>query len=191
MSTTGSPAGERTLALAAEIAALLAARGARSAVIGAVALAVRGYPRATEDLDLATVTDPFKVLQGVADELRQHGYAAELSLPDADDPLGGVLTVRVEGADPVQVVNYFNPWQGWAEVGKQAVETAEANALPPLAVVDVPHLIALKLYAGGAKSQLDVLELIDRQPALDLESLRQLCRGFGLERELERLLQKR
>jgi hypothetical protein len=179
---------ERTLTLAAEVSALLAERGVRSAVIGAVALAVRGYARATEDLDLATVTDPFKVLEPVAKELESRGYEIELNLPDRDDPLGGVLTVRGEGADPVQVVNYFNPWNGWSKVGKQAVETAEDDALPPLAVVTVPHLVALKLYAGGRKSELDILELLARWPAELLDEVRIVCRGFGLENALDELL---
>ena len=179
---------DRTLAVAAEVAALLASRGARSAVIGAVALAVRGYPRATEDVDLATVVDPRTILSEVARELRDRGYETDLTMPDADDPLGGVLTVRAPNADPVQVVNYFNPWNGWAEVGKHAVETAEAEALPGLAVVDVPHLVALKLYAGGRKSELDVLELIDRVSAATLESVRTVCEDLRLGAELAAVL---
>jgi hypothetical protein len=186
---TGPPtSAERTLQVAGEVAALLAERGAPVAVIGAVALAVRGYPRATADLDLATLVDPFKVLTAVAEELGRRGHQADLSLPDADDPLGGVLTVLTEGADPVQIVNYFNPWTGSAPVGKEAIETAEPNALPPLAVVDVPHLVALKLYAGGRKSQLDVLELLDRQPEGALTAVRAVCSRLGLSAELEALL---
>ncbi len=153
---------DRTLALAAEVAAALKGRGVSSAVIGAVALAVRGYPRATEDVDLATVTDPRTVLLEVARELQARGYEADLAMPDAEDARGGVLTVRAPDADPVQVVNYFNPWTGWVPAGKQAVETAEQGVLPGLAVVDAPHLVALKLYAGGRKSELDILELFDR-----------------------------
>jgi hypothetical protein len=175
---------DRTLALAAELAAALAEHGAKCAVIGAVALAVRGYPRATEDIDLATVTDPNVVLLAVAEEMRGRGYEAELAMPDADDPLGGVLTVRSPDSDPVQVVNYFNPWNGWVPAGKQAVETAETDLLPSLAVVDVPHLVALKLYAGGRKSELDILELLERQPTDVLDAVRKVCVSLDLEAEL-------
>lgn len=182
---------ERTLDLARQVTELLSNHGARSAVIGAVALAVRGYPRATEDLDLATLVDPIKVLPSIAEELRRRGYEVDVSLPDAEDSLGGVLTVRAEGADPVQVVNYFNPWTGWVEVGKEAIETAEGEALPPLAVVDVPHLVALKLYAGGRKSELDVLELLERQPASALDAVGEVCRRLGLEHEFEAVLARR
>jgi len=57
--------GERTLDVAREVVEALARRGAPSAIIGAVAMAVRGYPRGTVDLDLATIADPFKVLGGL------------------------------------------------------------------------------------------------------------------------------
>jgi len=46
--------------------------------------------------------------------------------------------------------------------------------------VPIPHLIALKLYAGGHKSKANIVELILRNPELDLEALRTLCAGYGL-----------
>lgn len=90
----------------------------------------------------------------------------------------------------MQVVNYFNPWRGWIEVGKAAVESAEPNALQALAVVDIPHLVALKLYAGGRKSELDVLELLERNPAA-LDEVRRVCERVGLASELEAVLARR
>jgi hypothetical protein len=90
---------DRTVEIAVEVAALLALHGAPSAVIGAIALAVRGYPRATGDLDLATVTDARAVLPKVQAELTRRGYDVQFSEPDADDPLGGVLTVRSDDAE--------------------------------------------------------------------------------------------
>jgi hypothetical protein len=178
---------DRTIEIAVEVTTLLSSHGAKSAVIGAVALAVRGYTRATADLDLGTVTDATRVLPLIAAELTRRGYDVDLSEPDADDPLGGVLTVRSKDADTVQVVNYLNPWNGWAEVGKEAIDTAEPNALQSLAVVDVPHLVALKLYAGGRKSQLDVLELLDRHPEA-LESVRAVCERLRLGDELAEVM---
>lgn len=179
--------GERTLEVAAEVAALLAELGAPCVVIGAVALAIHGHPRATEDLDLATLVRTTRELDVIADALRARGYEVQVSLPDADDPLGGVLTVLASDADPVQIVNYFNPWNGWSIVGKEAIETAVSDLLPPLAVVDVPHLVALKLYAGGRKSALDVLELLSRHPPSVLEETRAVCARLNLGDALDRV----
>jgi hypothetical protein len=104
-----------------------------------------------------------KVLPQVQAELTRRGYEVVFSEPDADDPLGGVLTVRSVDADPVQVVNYLNPWKGWAEVGKEAVETAEPN----------------------------VLELLDRHPPEALESVRSVCERLHLGRQLAAVLASR
>lgn len=180
--------GERTLDVAAEVSSLLAERGAPCAVIGAVALAIHGHPRATEDLDLATLLPTTRELDAVAAALRARGYDVQVSLPDADDPLGGVLTIVAPDADPVQVVNYFNPWNGWSLVGKEAIETATPEVLPGLAVVDVAHLVALKLYAGGRKSALDVLELLSRYPPSMIDATRAVCARLGLGDELQRVL---
>lgn len=51
----------------------------------------------------------------------------------------------------------------------------------PLRLVPIPHLIALKLYAGGHKSKADIVELITRNPELDLEEVRKLCAGYRLK----------
>jgi hypothetical protein len=45
----------------------------------------------------------------------------------------------------------------------------------------LPHLIALKLYAGGHKAKSDIVELLARNPDLDVESVRKLCRSYRLK----------
>ncbi len=179
---------ERTLAVATDVAQTLSKHNVPCAVIGAVALAVHGYVRDTEDFDLATATDPFRVLGLVEKELASR-YEVELITPDADDPLGGCLNVSGDDFDLVQIVNFDNPYRpGAGSAGRAAVETATPNVLGPLAVADLPHLVALKLYAGGRKNELDVLELIDRNPTLDREKLETVCKELGLEPELRKVL---
>lgn len=179
---------DRTLDVAGEVAAVLNAGGYPCAVIGAVALAVHGYPRATEDVDIGTLVRTPRELTELARRLRERGFEVHVAMPDAEDPLGGVISVTASDADPVQVVNYFNPWNGWAPCGKAALDAAIPNVLPGLAVVDVPHLVALKLYAGGRKSALDVLELLARQDAKQVEAARAVCHAVGLAKEFEALL---
>ncbi len=100
---------ERTFAVAATLASWISADGARSAVIGAVALAVHGHVRATRDLDLATELDPTMQLLALARKASALGWQVHVEMPDADDPLGGVLTVTGDDFDPVQIVNFHNP----------------------------------------------------------------------------------
>jgi len=178
---------ERTLAVAAEVADVLAKHNVPCAVIGAVALAIHGYVRDTEDFDIATATDPFRTLGAVEKELAGR-YRVELITPDAEDPLGGCLNITGDDFDLVQIVNFENPFRpGAGAAGRAAVQTATPNVLGTLAVADLPHLIALKLYAGGRKNELDVLELLDRHPEIDNEALASLCASLGLEGELRAL----
>lgn len=181
---------KKTIKVAERLQALLDTAGARSAVIGAMACAAWNYPRHTRDFDLGCATDPFTVLEKVARTLREAGLAAECRLPDREDPLGGMLVVEGPGFRRVEVVNFYNPLHPRRNPGAQAIEGALEGRLAPskLRLVKLTDLIALKLYAGGPKSRLDVLELLARNPDLDLNELQRACKVAGLEQELERLL---
>jgi hypothetical protein len=50
----------------------------------------------------------------------------------------------------------------------------------PLKIMPIPHLIALKLYAGGHKSKADIIELLVRNPDLELGGVRSVCARYGL-----------
>lgn len=181
---------ERTLQVAERVSEVLEEHGVSSALIGAMALAAHGYPRMTEDVDLATATDPFGVLQLVARTLEAEGFEVKLATPDAQDPLGGVLTVSGEDSDPVQVVNFLNPLAPGSSLGADAVASAVAVEGSRLKVVDLVHLVALKLYAGGPKSLADISELLDRNRDADLEALQRVCRAHGLADDLELVLSR-
>ena len=153
-------------------------------VIGAVALAAHRYVRQTEDLDLG-VNANVKKLRELTDSLRKKGYQAELHEPDADDPLGGVIDI--EGSfGLIQIISYADKFPAVIE---DALRESRLTARPgsALKLVPLPHLIALKLYAGGTKSRADVLELLMRNPELDLAGLRELCQSYRL-RGLEELI---
>jgi hypothetical protein len=110
-------------------------------------------------------------------------------MPDGQDPLGGVVTVSAPGALPVQLVNFDNsPAGGFPALVRDAVLTAreevEGLNVPVAGVID---LILFKLYAGGSKSELDLLELLVRNP-VDLVELRRRAKGYGMTSELERTL---
>jgi hypothetical protein len=179
----------RTLEVADRARALLATKGASCAVIGAAALAAHGYARATSDLDLGTATDPFTTLRWLTDALKKEGLAAALTTPDADDPLGGVVTIRGDDFDQVQIVNFVNPLGASRNPGPEAIESAGlAIEGTTLKVVALAHLIALKLYAGGLKSRVDVIELLRRNPAADLREIRAVCARHALAAELDQVL---
>jgi hypothetical protein len=184
-----TPQLDPVLALGAAVVDAARARGVETIVIGAVALAAHGYSRATEDLDLAVAIDPAR-LKDLAEGLRIRAYAVELRAPDPQDPLGGVIDVQDASGAKVQVVNFDNPpGGGFPELVRAALP--HASELTPgsqLKVVDPIHLVAFKLYAGGPKSKLDILELLQNQPGLDRARLREVCASLRLHRELEEVL---
>jgi len=174
-----------TLAAAERVSQLLARSGVASALIGAVALAAHRYPRSTEDIDLAIGVEPRR-LEDLAQVLRGEGFRAEVSAPDDNDPLGGVLRVTSPEIDRIEIVNFCNPPGGGFPA---LIEAALRDASPyregaGLRLVTLQHLILFKLYAGGVKSKTDVLELLSRNPELDMNDLREACRQFRLDRRL-------
>ena len=155
--------------------------GTPSAVIGAIALAFHGYARATQDVDLATHADPRTVLRELAYALRQQGYAVQLILPDE----GGSARRRPQrhrrGLRCGAGGEFLQPWNLSGNPGESSIRAA-IERIPgyDLRVVDLPHLIALKLYAGGARSRGDVLELIERNREVDRSTIWRVCEQFHL-----------
>jgi hypothetical protein len=69
---------------------VLDAHGICYALVGAHAMAVRGYPRSTVDIDLWTA-DARVLDEALWVGLRQDSVAVDVRRGDADDPLGGVV----------------------------------------------------------------------------------------------------
>jgi|LakMenEpi03Aug12_release.lakeMendotaPanAssembly.Ray.scaffolds.fasta_scaffold207081_2 hypothetical protein len=175
---------EAVIRAAEEVAGVLESRGVGAVVIGAVALAAHGYVRFTEDLDLGVNTD-LVTLGQVAEALRAAGFDVELREPDGEDPLGGVVDVRGPFG-LVQIVNYGGRFPAVIDGGLAASDTVVRPG-SRLRIVPLPHLVALKLYAGGVKSRADIVELLARNPDADLAAIRNLCQGWRL-RGLEPLI---
>jgi hypothetical protein len=163
--------------MAEAVAETLRKHGVEAIVIGAIALAAHRYVRYTDDIDLG-VNAELATLRALVEKLRGEGYGVELREPDADDPLGGVIDVSGP-AGLVQIINYADRFPAVID-DALAASTLVVHAGSALRIVPVPHLIALKLYAGGFKSKADIVELISRNPELDLNEVRDLCRRYRL-----------
>jgi len=173
---------------AEKIAELSVEYGSQVLVIGALALAAHNYVRTTGDIDLAGNLEPAQ-LERLAARLQKNGYEVELRVPDAEDPLGGVLDVHTP-AGLIQIISFA---QRFPAVIKDALQDARlvVRENSPLRIIPLPHLVVMKLYAGGFKSKLDVLEVLSRNPQENLDEISALCeryriRGFSeIRLELE------
>lgn len=163
---------------AEEILALLRRHRVDAVVIGAVALAAHHYVRMTDDLNLG-VNANVATLREIAASLREAGRQVELREPDQGDPLGGVIDVRSRGG-LIQIISYADRFPAVIDDALR-LSTLPAQEGSALRIVPLPHLIALKLYAGGFKSKADIVELLIRNPKLDLAEVRAVCARYQLD----------
>lgn len=166
------------LQAAEDVAGLLQGQKIEAVVIGAVALAAYHYVRHTEDIDLG-INASVKTLKNLTQTLKKAGYPAILRLPDAQDPLGGVIDIETPHGF-LQIISFADRFPA---VIQDAIDSARTTLRPGsrLKLVPLPHLIALKLYAGGHKSKADIVEVLSRNPSMDLKESRRLCRKYHLE----------
>lgn len=172
-----------TIDLAKRVATQAADLGIPTALIGAMALAVHGYVRATEDVDLGVCTTFSPSMQVLRDRLRELGLTVTLRAPDDDDPLNGVLVVK-QGDALVEVVNLRG------RLGRTTVDRAE-DLGGALRCVRAADLLALKLFAGGRSSNNDVHELLDANSDLDLDEVARTCGEFGLASQWAAIVEQR
>ena len=135
----------------------LDALGVSYALIGAHAMAARGYPRFTVDIDLLT-TDSRVLDRGTWTTLEHEGAAIEVRRSDADDPLGGVVHILLSDGTDVDLV--LGRWTWEAGV----IERSERLQISPGVTLPVPtlsDLILLKLAAGGFLDLHDAAALLE------------------------------
>jgi hypothetical protein len=129
--------------------------GVPYALIGAHAMAARGYPRSTSDVDFLTSDD--RVLdRAVWAGLEQEGAVVDARRGDADDPLGGVVHVLLADGTDVDLV--VGRWKWEAQVIERAEELSIAGALVRVPLTS--DLILLKLAAGGYLDMRDAAALL-------------------------------
>ena len=181
-----------TFALAERVAEEALKLGFECALIGATALAIHGYARGTEDIDLAVSVDPQTSLTALQRALDTDGLQTELRLPDDDDPIG-VLTVQIPSADEtvppeVEVVNFRNPARFASTPAPAAIALAELLPGTSLRCVTLEDLVAFKLYAGSRSDLADIERLLASNADADLEAVRRVAGPFDRSGELEDLI---
>jgi hypothetical protein len=129
--------------------------GAPYALIGAHAMAARGYPRFTVDVDLLT-TDRRVLDTGHWRELAAAGVQVDARAGDADDPLGGVVHLLLPDQTDVDLI--VGKWDWEAALIGRAEPLLVAGAVVPVARTS--DLILLKLAAGGHTDLHDAAALL-------------------------------
>lgn len=159
------------------ISSILSEEGVECVVIGAIALAVHRYVRHTQDVDLGVNAD-LKKMRRLVEVLQLKGYDTVFHEPDGDDPLGGVIDIT-GSFGIVQIVSFEDRFPA-AIRDALAGEDIRTTPNGKLRVMPIPQLVALKLYAGGWKSLTDVVEMLRRNPEVDLKEVGETCRKYRI-----------
>jgi hypothetical protein len=135
---------------AERIAMILSSAGVPAIVIGATALAAHKYLRFTHGIDLginAKITD----LSRLQRELQENGYETELHLPDAEDPLGGVINVSC-CSGLVQIVNFGERFPAAIEdaFSGEEIRTEIAGQLRVMPLITRPAASATNCFFPAA-----------------------------------------
>lgn len=126
------------------------------ALIGAHAMAARGYPRFTVDVDLLT-TDARVLNETTWVSLERAGGRVDRRRGDDDDPLAGVVHVLLPDDTDIDIV--LGRWQWQSDV----IARAESLTVADGVTIPVPRtgdLILLKLSAGGFLDVRDAAALL-------------------------------
>ena len=118
--------------------------GAPHALIGGHAMAARGYPRFTIDVDLLT-SDNRVLIADTWAGLEHDGAEIDIRRGDHDDPLAGVVHLLLPDGTDVDLV--LAKWKWEADL----IDRAELSSIAGVSI-RVPRtgdLILLKLAAGG------------------------------------------
>lgn len=150
------------MSLLPRVVRVLEGAAVRYALAGAVAVATRGAPRSTFDLDLFT-TDKRVLSEELWSELRAAGVPIDVRRGDFDDPLAGVIRIGRK-PDQIDIVVGRSAWE------RSVIERAEPIQVRGLSI-PVPtrsDLILLKLAAGGPLDYQDAYRLLNIGPRDEL-----------------------
>jgi predicted nucleotidyltransferase len=167
-------AGQSAL-LMVDVAAILAARGMRYAVIGAMAAAVHGVVRASLDAD-AVVGARVSEARELQSDLTDKGFTTELRIGDAEDPIPALLAVTDRFGNRVDLLI------GLRGLDAGAMDRAKVVTLSGfrIHVIGREDFVAMKAHAGGPVDLADARAVIEIDPAgLDRDLVRRVADGFG------------
>jgi hypothetical protein len=184
----------------AHAAGELRRRGKRFALVGGLAVSVRGEVRTTRDVDIAVAVASDAELEALVSDMAQAGYRAVATVEQ--EARGRLAVVRLETPTGFRLDLLGASCGIEAEVVAAAMPVDfEGGGTVPVAIAE--DLLAMKILAareGRARDWDDARGLLQFNPNLDLALVRErlgliAIRGFGrnedLPAKLESLLAQR
>jgi hypothetical protein len=173
----------------AEAAAELRRAGRRFAVVGGLAVSIRGEVRFTRDVDLAVVVTDDHDAERLVRTFRAAGYEP-IALVE-QEARGRIATVRLAHPSGVPVDLLFSSSGIEHEVVERAtpVRMGRAGELPVARAEELLALKVLSMTERRLQDRIDAANLILANPTLDLDAVRAnlvavTARGYEREQDL-------
>lgn len=159
------------------------------ALIGGLALGGWISPRATKDIDILADlpnTRLSDIQKGIFKQILGAGFkgSIETGCPEDDIKLS-IKSVSSEGI-PVDIIFVDKEWEG--EIVEEGIKVEVLKGVS-LSVVRPEGLIVLKLKAGSFQDVADASRLLI-EAEYDLQKLRSLAKRAGVNKRLERIINK-
>jgi nucleotidyltransferase AbiEii toxin of type IV toxin-antitoxin system len=173
----------------AHIAGQLRKLGKGFALVGGLAVSVRGEVRTTRDVDLAVAVQSDRELEALVADLRLAGYGALVAVEQEEQDR--LATVRLNSPLGFKVDLLAASCGIEAEVVANAtpVEFEGAGSIPVAAAEDLLAMKLLSPRVGRARDLDDARSLVETNPGLDLRLVRArleliTSRGFARRQDL-------
>jgi hypothetical protein len=171
----------------------LRAEQRRFALVGGIAVAVRGEPRFTRDVDVCVAATDDRDLESLVFALRARGY--EVAALVEQEATGRLATARLLSSSGL-ITDLLGASCGIeAEVVERAglVDIAGAGAVPVARPEELLAMKVLSMTDSRPQDRMDAVGLLKLNPDLDLRAVRGNlrlidARGFSRGRDLEQLL---
>ena len=183
----------------ATVTSFLRECGVGFALVGGLAVSIRGEVRFTRDVDLAIAVEGDREVERLVLDMSAAGYSPR-AIVEQDD-IGRIATVRLVGPDGV-TVDLLAASSG---IEPEVVATAEPVDIGPAGLIPVARaeeLIALKVLSVSARRAQDEIDLdgllrVNEQvdlgrvrALLDLVTTRGFHRGESLSEKLDAILER-
>jgi len=176
----------RPLASLAHVVRALEGRDRQFALVGGLAVAVRGEVRFTRDVDIAVAVTDDDDAERLVFDLQQDGYSVAATVEHAQQ--GRFATVRLQGPDGIICDLLF------ASSGIERLIVALATRMEVTPDVTIPvaraeELLALKVLSVNderLQDAMDIQSLLDFNPELDMTVVRghlELIQQLGFDRD--------
>jgi hypothetical protein len=173
-----------------DMATELRTRGISFALVGGLAVSVRGEPRFTADVDLAIAVPGDREVESLVLDLRGRGY--EVRALVEHDTRNRVATVRLRNKYGI-VVDLLAASSGVEPEIVAAATPVAIEGVGQIPIATAEDLLATKVLAMTPRREqdrLDARNLLLVNPTLDLEKVRERlelirARGFAREQDLD------